>query len=473
MKNRLRMALDKSQRRIDENGYLHVGVNNISKATVNPYNGDEIQDMAPGVVIDPKQVYFLLRDPEELARAARTFNNLPLLDFHEPISAEEFDEKREFVVGSTGDQAQFVSPFLQNSLVVWDAGAIGRIDSRQQVELSCAYRYEIDMTPGTFEGVAYDGVMRNLRGNHVALVDEGRAGPDVVVSDAKPKEKPQMKKKLTPRAIAVRGALLGRLPLLLASDQKLQIADLTPLVSPLTVKGYKTQKVKLLQDLKTTFKGKLAQDADLDDIMDLLDSLEGDEGEELELDAAKPPVPVAKPTPIAKDDDMGEDGDEAGQALLALLQAQNLPDELMSQVAQLLEQLTAPKGVDALPPKKGTEVPNPNDPKPVIGKPAMDAAILAASNATVARMTAIRQAEDEVEPILGRIRGTDSAEAVYRLALDHRKVDVAGVHPSAYRALVQMLLGQQEAEPEPALGMDRAAEDSYEKRYGASRIGRA
>ena len=62
---RIILALDKSMRRIDENGYLHVAVSNISKAMVCPYNGSEIMDLAPaGVQIDPKRVYFLLRDPE-------------------------------------------------------------------------------------------------------------------------------------------------------------------------------------------------------------------------------------------------------------------------------------------------------------------------------------------------------------------------------------------------------------------------
>ena len=33
----------------------------------------------------------------------------------------------------------------------------------------------------------------------------------------------------------------------------------------------------------------------------------------------------------------------------------------------------------------------------------------------------------------------DSAESVYRFALEQSGVDVAGVHPSAYRAMVGML----------------------------------
>ena len=42
------------------------------------------------------------------------------------------------------------------------------------------------MTPGVYEGHRYDGIMTNIRGNHVALVKDGRAGTDVVVQDAMP-----------------------------------------------------------------------------------------------------------------------------------------------------------------------------------------------------------------------------------------------------------------------------------------------
>ena len=42
----------------------------------------------------------------------------------------------------------------------------------------------VTMTPGVYEGERYDGVMTEITGNHVALVSDGRAGPDVVVADS-------------------------------------------------------------------------------------------------------------------------------------------------------------------------------------------------------------------------------------------------------------------------------------------------
>ena len=70
------LAFDRSARWKDQDGNLHVRVSNISKATVNPYRGNEI----PGweeLGLDPKKIYQLLRDPDELKKAASTFCGLP------------------------------------------------------------------------------------------------------------------------------------------------------------------------------------------------------------------------------------------------------------------------------------------------------------------------------------------------------------------------------------------------------------
>lgn len=42
--------------------------------------------------------------------------------------------------------------------------------------LSCGYKVRLDWTPGVWMGVEYDCVQRNIRVNHVAIVEKGRAG---------------------------------------------------------------------------------------------------------------------------------------------------------------------------------------------------------------------------------------------------------------------------------------------------------
>ena len=81
----------------------------------------------------------------------------------------------------------------------WGAGAIlgtgiGGIDTIAEqlapkvdagkVELSGGYACDLAIEDGTTPaGEAYQAVQRNIRGNHVALVDHARAGPDARISD--------------------------------------------------------------------------------------------------------------------------------------------------------------------------------------------------------------------------------------------------------------------------------------------------
>lgn len=183
------MALDRAlatdQRKYDRDGRLHVDVANISKAAVNPYLGREINAVMadePGwKMLDPEKRYMLLRDPDELAKAADTFNGLPILWVHKPASAQ--DHPAEITIGATGNDARFEPPYLKNGLSIWPAYATEAIEDGEQKQISCGYAYKADMTPGTYEDQKYDGVMRDIVGNHLALVREGRAGKDVAIDE--------------------------------------------------------------------------------------------------------------------------------------------------------------------------------------------------------------------------------------------------------------------------------------------------
>ena len=174
-----------SVRTKDENGFLHVALTPISKATVNPYLGKEIEGSKEHG-FEPDKIYYGLRDPDELAKGAGTFNGLPLLLEHHPTDAENLP--KEWVVGSMGTDAVFEKPYLKNSLTVTDAQAIQYIEDGTAKEISCSYRFTPDFTAGEYteadgSKVHYDFIMRDIKGNHVALVPEGRAGHDVKVAD--------------------------------------------------------------------------------------------------------------------------------------------------------------------------------------------------------------------------------------------------------------------------------------------------
>ena len=174
------LASDESVRQFDRDGRLKVADANISKACVNPYYGREIPNWR-ALGLDPDRVYKLFRDPVELAKAAPTFCNLPLLSEHVPITAAE--HPHELVVGTTGSDIRFDHPYLHGSLAIWPQDAIDDVVEDVKRELSSCYHYRAEMIPGEYEGEHFQGRMCDLVGNHVAIVRRGRAGSDVVVAD--------------------------------------------------------------------------------------------------------------------------------------------------------------------------------------------------------------------------------------------------------------------------------------------------
>jgi hypothetical protein len=178
-----KLALDRgSARRRDQDGHLFIERSNITKANCCGYLGREIPDWkALGLL--PDKIYQLYRDPAELAHAANTFAGKPLLLHHQPVTSE--DHPTELVIGSVGTDVRYEHPYLKAALSIWRQDGIDAVESGEQCELSCGYRYSAYMTPGRApDGVAFDGRIRQIKGNHITLVKEGRAGHDVVVADS-------------------------------------------------------------------------------------------------------------------------------------------------------------------------------------------------------------------------------------------------------------------------------------------------
>lgn len=175
-------AMDKSARSYDRNGHLIVDKTIITKAAVNPYRGDSIPRWKE-LGLDPNKEYMLLRDPEELRKSLDTFKGLQLLKRHIPVDASQ--PEKESTIGSIGtDITMDDEGRVWSSLRVFDQEGIDYIESKALGELSAGYAYDAVMKSGTFNGVPYDGIMTNIHGNHVAIVERGRIGSDAIIADS-------------------------------------------------------------------------------------------------------------------------------------------------------------------------------------------------------------------------------------------------------------------------------------------------
>ena len=371
---RVFMAQDKSARSYDKDGRMHVVKTNISKATVNPYYGYEIPNYEK-LGLEPKRIYNLLRHPDELAKAVDTFKNLPLLDEHIPVNAKE--PEKEHVVGSTGSDVEFKDGFLQCSLSIWDEQAIAGIESGEQKELSSAYYYDVEMTKGEHQGEQYDGIMRNIVGNHVALVDTGRAGRDVVVADKDPFKHSKGKEKMSKAKLLLKK--------LLAQDEDVTAEKLLDVVSVLV-------KEKEDDKDKESFKASdVVEDEEDEEIKDV---------EEVEKKRAEDEDVEEIGSPNGEDEDVDENGAE---------------DE--DETAEEVDENRTFTYEDV--------------------KKAIEKAVLAERK----RNKDAEIAKKDVENIVGDV-AMDSAKDIYKFALKQAGVDISGVHPSAYRAMVKMIDGQ-------------------------------
>ena len=458
-----KLAFDRaSVRSIDKFGHMMISECPISKAAVNNYYGREIPK-ADELGLDPNRVYKLLRDPDELKKAASTFNGKPLLSVHKPQHAE--DHSHALTVGSVG-QCSYEHPYLKTrGMSVWANPSIAGIENGTSRELSSSYGYDADMTPGAYEGQAYDGVMRNIHGNHVALVEDGRAGDDIVVGDAAPTfsyfnkfQGTHMKKSLMPTV--ARGALMAYAGPKLAADQKL---DLTPIVKGLTAKNYKESipKIKVAMDKATV--GKLAKDADLKDLVELLDELQP-MAEELEADEDDTTT-----TPATDDDgDMQE-------RLKKVLAEMGMPEDKIATVLAAMnpEVKTDPPAGD--PPAEDEAALAAK--KAMITKPAMDAAIKSAvdasSKAIIAKMKGAEAARAAVMPYVGPVDvAMDSADDIYAVALKAHGVKTEGVHPSAFPTLLSLVPkpGDRPKQHPTHVALDKQAVTEYDSVTGGRKL---
>ncbi len=411
----LRLAFDRTARRIDADGRLHVDRSHISKATVNPYYGKEIPGFELlGLAAD--QIYRLLRDPVELERGAQTFARLPILSEHVPVTVDA--PRPDLVVGAIGSEITFAPPYLDADLCIWDAASIAGIETDKVRELSCAYRYVPVMEAGAFEGQPYDGRMTEIQGNHLALVEIGRAGSDVVVADHNPFTFKESAMKMTKLGKALFAALCAASPVLAADSA------LPALVGPATRKNFKTADVKAKL---------LALDASLDSnkLDAVLDAI---------LDVEQEPKAVETPQAAA---------DESPADKVRAMLAGKVDDETLDAICALIAPAAA---ADEKP-----------EDKPVDVKAAMDAM----GTKLRTEMREANEASRDVRSVVGDVV-MDSAAEIYGFALDHMKVDRAGVEgATSLRALFKV------AASKSAVQAPRIAQDAggLDKQFpGAARF---
>lgn len=459
-----KIALDaQSKRTYDENGFLHVSISPLTRVQVAPYRGCEI----PGwqeLGLEPERIYKGYRPASELSKleTIESVNGIPIQLAHHMDYAD--NPAKNTRVGSTGTDGAFHPPFLTNSLHIQDKNAIDRINDGSMRELSLAYRYKPVFTPGeTPDGEKYDFVMTDISANHLALVDEGRAGHEVLVYDSKGGFMADNVDKTLP---AADDDAVEKKEVALAEQVKQGAQKLIDLhTSPAEQEPHSeaagdddkdAEITSILEDLQKA-------GADLSKVPGLADRLKGlaaaaaDEDEDLDAPAAAPTAPAedededepaapadpdAAPAEDEDEDEPAEDEDEPaaegdeGDMVADGLKACGLDGEDPEVQKAFAAGLKYAKG----------------GAKPA-GKPvaAQDRALRKIVSMVTGRLNAKLAAADECRKTLGRVKlaAFDSAGDIYRAALRQEGFKTKGLSSSeamkVYRAVIATKAGRRGA----------------------------
>jgi hypothetical protein len=161
---------------VTADGYL-TATPRVARTGIQLYLGSEV-----GVA--DKQVVRIYRPPEEVFNtdSMHTFAHKPMTDDHppQPVTSKNW---KQFSRGQVGDEVARDGEFIRVPMVLMDHGLVTKVQNGK-AELSVGYTCDLEMTPGiTADGQEYDGIQKNIRVNHIAVVDQGRAGKQARIGD--------------------------------------------------------------------------------------------------------------------------------------------------------------------------------------------------------------------------------------------------------------------------------------------------
>ncbi|MET7245026.1 DUF2213 domain-containing protein [Methylobacterium sp. EM32] len=160
------------------NGALVVQARAARAGNVQVYRGDEVARP------DLAQVR-IYRDPDEIFReeSLRSFGHKPVTLDHPPEAVTP-RTWRGVARGHVGDEVVRDGAFVRIPMLLADSAAIAAVQAGRR-EVSVGYTCDLDWTPGTApDGEPYDARQTRIVVDHVAIVAQGRAGPECRIGDA-------------------------------------------------------------------------------------------------------------------------------------------------------------------------------------------------------------------------------------------------------------------------------------------------
>lgn len=164
-----------TQREQDENGFLLIKGCPISSYGIFDYSAGQL-----GLPGDPNRIVKVFRPESAVSDPAAidSFKNVPLIDDHEMLSGFQGDKNTTApedygIDGVLTGNVYYEAPWMRGDLKAFTRKLQAALQSGKK-DLSLGYSCDFEVKPGVFNGQPYEVVQTNMRGNHIALVEEGR-----------------------------------------------------------------------------------------------------------------------------------------------------------------------------------------------------------------------------------------------------------------------------------------------------------
>lgn len=117
-----------------------------------------------------------LRLPEEVfsEESINSFKMKPITNEHKGLVNSE--NAKNFTVGMTGQEVKIDGTYFAPFITITDKSTIDEIKRNKKQGLSFGYNLELEKQDGVYNGEPYNYIQRKIRGNHLAIVHQGRAG---------------------------------------------------------------------------------------------------------------------------------------------------------------------------------------------------------------------------------------------------------------------------------------------------------
>ena len=178
------LALDYDDSSAGENGFLSL-LANITRTGVFTY----FQKSPDGTIKIIRQ----LRHPDDVfsEESMATLMGLPTTNEH-PSELVSKENAKNLLIGMTSDRPKKIQldddeeSYIQQKVTFFDSESIEMIVSGERQEMSLGYTCRLDEESGEWNGQKYDYIQRDIRYNHLSLVDKARGGSEcrVILNDS-------------------------------------------------------------------------------------------------------------------------------------------------------------------------------------------------------------------------------------------------------------------------------------------------